>query len=113
MKAIEITETHGRKGCETIKGGSREIGCLQYQPETFKMHSIQVLGYVADMTKVTVEYVATVTLQNKLNKGYTEAQLALEWNAGGAKKCGKGVNKYGVAYNSCEYVQKVLANLNK
>lgn len=86
---------------------------MQYLPNTFKAHSIQVLGYHAEMTRTTVEYVATVTLQKMFDKGYDEETIARIWNQGNPSKCKSGTNSLGVKFNSCSYVKKVLSNLNK
>lgn len=76
-------------------------------PATYKAHSKEIIGYVAPLTEDNAEYVAVVRIQKLLDKGRTEHQIVLGWNAGeNAKKCSKGVNKYGVKYNSCAYVAK-------
>lgn len=83
-------------------------------PATYRAHSKEIIGYVAPLTEDNAEYVATVRIQKLLDQGRTEKQIVLGWNAGeNAKKCSKGVNKYGVAYNSCAYVEKYqLAKLD-
>lgn len=81
---------------------------------TWVSHSKEAIGYVAPLTEDNAEYVATVRIQKLLDQGRTEKQIILAWNAGeNAKKCSKGVNKFGVAYNSCAYVEKYqLAKLD-
>jgi hypothetical protein len=64
------------------------------------------------MTKTAVEYVTVLTIQEMLQHK-TPEQIALQWNAGNAKKCSKGINKLGVPYNSCEYVEKTIRNFNQ
>jgi len=93
--------------CEHIRGGSGEIGCLQYLVPTWKARSIQVLGYVAEMTKTNVEYVTAVTFTEMLEKS-TPERIALAHNQGGGTTCRKGTNKHNQKYDSCSYVQKAM-----
>jgi hypothetical protein len=112
-KAIAITETGNKEGCEKIRGSSGELGCMQHLIPTFRQQSIQVLGYEAEMTRTTVEYVGTLTIQNMIEKGYSAEDIAKIWNQGHVGKCRRGVNSLGVNYDSCSYVQKVLSNYKK
>lgn len=81
-------------------------------PSTYKAYSIQVLGYVAEPTPITTEYVATVSVQRMLETETVE-QVLLSWNSGeGAKKCSSGVNKNGTPFDSCRYVQKGMNYYN-
>lgn len=61
------------------------------------------------MTRINERYVATVKIQSWLNEGKTASQIALLWNQGNLRKCSSGVNDYGVEYDSCGYVEAVLA----
>lgn len=82
-------------------------------PSTWKLYSTQVLGYVAPISEINDIYVSAHKVQEFLDKGKTVNQVFLSWNAGeNAKKCGSGKNKYGVKYNSCEYVKKGLIAYN-
>lgn len=54
-----------------------------------------------------------VKMQKWLDQGMTPAQIALKWNAGGARQCSRGVNSKGVAYDSCEYVQITMSHYNR
>jgi len=48
-------------------------------------------------------------VQQWLDEGKTEKQIFLSWNAGeNATKCGKGVNRYKVKYDSCSYITKAM-----
>ena len=80
-------------------------------PETWKHHSTLIYGEVRPMTPAREWYVVTRLFDMWLNDGMTEAQIALKWNAGGASRCSRGINRYGVAYDSCAYVAEVLAML--
>jgi len=108
-----IEKNEGAKGNCSIKGGSGEIGCLQHMPNVWKWHSQQVLGYEAPNTYTNEVYVTASIVQGWLDEGQKIDKILLNWNAGeNAKKCGSGRNKYGVKYNSCEYVKKGLVTYN-
>ncbi len=79
-------------------------------PYVWNMYSKEILGYTPKQTPVNEEYVVVKKIEKWLNQGLTVGQIALKWNAGGAKTCSKGVNSKGIAYNSCEYVQSVAVN---
>lgn len=49
-----------------------------------------------------------VKIQKWLDQGMTPEDIALRWNAGGARKCSQGVNSHGVAYDSCKYVEVTM-----
>lgn len=80
-------------------------------PKTWQDWSKKVLGYVAPQTPVNERYVALRKIQHHLDEGYSEAEVALIWNQGNPSKCKAGVNSSGVAYNSCDYVKKVMGHL--
>jgi hypothetical protein len=80
-------------------------------PASWRAHSIEVYGEVREMTPIRERYVATKIIQKWLDQGLDAKAIALRWNAGGAKQCSSGVNRYGVSYDSCAYQQKVLAML--
>ena len=81
-------------------------------PATWRHHSSLVYGEVKTKTPEREWFVAVTVIDMWLNEGLSEAQVALRWNAGGARQCSSGVNKYGVKYDSCAYQKKVLAQLN-
>jgi hypothetical protein len=109
MRAIALTETGGNRGCDDIIGGSGEITCLQYMPDIYKAYSKQVLGYVAKPSRTSAEYIAAGKVQEWLEQGLSEREIFLMWNAGKKTGCSAGVNKYGVSYDSCKYVEKAVA----
>jgi hypothetical protein len=92
------------------RGASGENGCLQFMPATWKMWSRDVLGYVPPMTKVNELYVAMHKIQGWLDMGYTAEQCALMWNSGGTVHK-RGVNRWGVSYDTYAYARAVLAQL--
>lgn len=94
-------------------GRDKEVSCFQFLPSTYKAYSIQVLGYVADLTPVNAEYIATVKME-QMSKKYSPNQIFLKWNAGeGATQCSQGINKNGIPFNSCEYINKAMNYYNQ
>ena len=94
------------------KGKSGEIGCLQHMPDTWKWHSQKVLGYVAPITYTNEVYVTAHIVQEWIDQGKSDYQIGLLYN-GGELKAKKGVNKYGVRYDSGSYANKLVANIIK
>ena len=94
-------------------GRDSEVSCFQFLPSTYKAYSIQVVGYVADLTPVNAEYIATVKME-ELSKKYTPEQIFMKWNMGeGATKCKRGINKNGTPYDSCAYINKAINYYNQ
>jgi hypothetical protein len=94
----------------TARGKSGEVGCLQFLPSTWAMWSTEVFGYVPEMSKINELYVASAKITKWLFQGHTEEQIAVLWNSGGTTHK-KGVNKYGVPYDTFAYAKLVLSNL--
>lgn len=107
-----MTETSGSMDCTRV-GKDGEKGCTQHMPESWKLHSKQVLGYVAELNDINEKYVSTLIIENYIEKGYSEKDIFLTWNQGNRGKCKKGTNKNGNAYNSCAYLEKALAYHSK
>lgn len=106
--AIRKVETGGNYNA---KGQSGEGGAYQFMPSTWKGWAAEFLGNPnAPMTPANQDRVAMAKIQQLLNQGYNAQQIALIWN-GGEPKVKKGVNQYGVAYDSGSYAQKVLSAL--
>ena len=98
-------------GNSEARGASGEIGALQFLPSTWNKWSSEVLGYVPKMTLTNELYVAAKMIDKWLAQGITENGIAQMWNTGRPGPCIKGINKYGVAYDSCAYAKAVLAKL--
>jgi len=60
-----------------------------------------------------VQYVAVKNIELMLKKNMTVEDIAKVWNQGNTGACKKGVNKLGVAFNSCQYVKELLDKYNK
>ena len=56
---------------------------------------------------------ALYKVQKWLDQGYSVGSIARIWNSGRKDICIKGVNSYGVPYDSCKYEQNVLAAYKK
>lgn len=92
-------------------GGSGEEGCWQFMDSTWVLFSKDVYGEYRPMTPIRERYVVTMMVNKWVDQGMTASQIALRWNAGGATRCSSGTNRYGVRYDSCAHVQKVLSYL--
>lgn len=107
-----LKETGGDPDCVDLKGASGEITCMQFMPTTYRAYAKETTGRVLPATRTNAEYIASLKVEQLVRKGKTDSQIFLAWNAGeNAKKCGKGVNKQGVPYDSCKYVKDGLSIL--
>lgn len=102
--AIKQVESNGNYNA---KGASGESGAYQFMPETWINWSKKYLGYIAPMTKENQDIVAKNRIQEWLDLGYNERDIALLWNSGKTTPV-KGINSKRVAYDSEAYAQKVL-----
>ena len=50
-------------------------------------------------------------IEKWLAQGHDAVDIAKIWNQGHTGQCSAGVNKYGAKYDSCSYVNMVLAQL--
>lgn len=98
-------ETGGSSGCVHTAGASGEKGCFQFMPSTWRGYSKEVFGKVVEMNAENELAVVTAKVDKWLEHGYTPRQIFLIWQQGNASPCKKGVNKYGVAFDSCAYAQ--------
>lgn len=104
VKTIKHIETKNNTKC-IKRGASGEIGCYQFLPSTYnnlsKKHFKEVKGFTLEVEQKLVE-LEVIDLIEK--KKLTPDKVFLYWNSGQYKRCSKGVNKYGVRYDSCTYV---------
>ena len=106
--AIKTVESSGNY---EARGGSGEYGAYQFMPSSWSSWAGKYLGDPsAKMTPENQDKVAEAKIQDLIDQGYNARQVALIWN-GGQPIEKKGVNKYGVAYDSGGYANKVLKNL--
>lgn len=81
-------------------------------PNTWKGVSKEIAGKVLNQSPRNEEYVAVKKIQKMLNEGRTEREIALIWNGslGGSEQAieKKGVNSWGVKYDTKHYSMLVL-----
>lgn len=111
--ADAIYSAEGR--CDKLHGESGEYGCFQYQAATWRAYSIAVAGEVLPQRE-NERYVTEGMIRIWLEQGKSPRWIFLTWNQGngdgwgpGTKDCYAGINKYGVAYDSCDYAARATA----
>jgi muramidase (phage lysozyme) len=117
--AAAIRQAEG--GNYNAKGASGEFGAYQFMPSTWSQWSKEYLVATEGSanrslapTPENQDAVATFKIQQLLNQGYTPSQIASIWNSGSPDPTGKiGTNSKGVAYNTPEYVKRVLGILSQ
>lgn len=97
-------------GNRDIKGASGEIGRAQWLPSTYKMMSTKYIGYVTELTETNEVYILSSWVEEMMNKGYNDYQIAIRHNRPDGKEV-KGINKFGVKYDSGAYATSVMAIL--
>lgn len=114
--ADAILVAEGRCG----EGQSGESGCFQYQRGTWEAYSLQAAGEVLQMTEENERIVTEAMIKKWLAEGKSPRWIFLQWNQGngdgwgpGTKDCYAGVNKWGVAYDSCDYAHRALLALSE
>lgn len=108
--AIKQVESGGNY---QARGASGESGAYQFMPSTWAAWAQKYLGDSnASMTPENQDAVANAHIQDLLNQGHTPQEIALIWN-GGSTQVKSGTNKYGVAYDTGAYAQKVMGALQK
>jgi hypothetical protein len=107
--AIKTVESGGNY---TAKGGSGEFGAYQFMPNTWKQWASEFLGDPnAKPTRQNQDFVAQSKINQLINQGHGPEEIALIWNAGSPVRR-KGVNRFGVRYDSGAYADKVIRQLN-
>lgn len=101
--AAALLEMEG--GCHRT-GASGEQGCFQFLPSTWETYSTETLGYVAELNEENEARVVVGKIQRWLDEGRTPREIFLLWNQGHAGPCRKGINRHGVAYDSCAYAER-------
>lgn len=93
-------------------GQSGEYGCYQYLPRTWVAYSTDVAGKVLPQTETNERLITVGKIREWLAAGFSDRDIFLMWNQGApGPACYKGVNQWGVAYDSCEYARRALAIL--
>ena len=111
-KAIKYTET-GTGDTYMQKGASGELGAYQFTKGFWNNNAQKYLGNAnAPLTRDNQNRVAYAYIKSKKEQGYSPTQIASMWNAGDGKPDAykqnwRGVNSYGVKYDTPAYVAKV------
>lgn len=118
VSAIGRAETGDNKDrAYGMRGKSGEIGRYQFMPSTWKQWAKESLGDEnAEMSIANQNKVAYDKVKQWKDQGLTPAQIASKWNSGGENKYKenhKGINKYGVAYDTPAYALKVSQYYNE
>lgn len=94
----------------TAKGASGENGGYQFMPDTWKGWAGKHLKDPnAEMSPINQDKVAYYQIKEWKDQGYSPAQIASLWNSGKPAWEGNvGTNSKGVAYNTPDYVNKVI-----
>lgn len=105
--AIKYIETKDDTSC-IHRGASGEYGCFQIMPSTLKglakKHHIEVKSFTYEVQKTLV----IAEMKSQIIKGIKPEQTFKLWNSGNLKPCSKGVNRYGVKYDSCRYIKDAM-----
>jgi len=109
-KAIRQVESGGRM----VPGASGEYGAYQFTEPTWNSYASKY-GINTPLKESTIELqneVAYKKIKEWKDAGYNPGQIASMWNAGEGRPDAyvqnwKGVNKYGVAYDTPAYAKKV------
>lgn len=118
--AQAIREAEGFKGDPNIKGESGEWGAYQWTPATWDAYSKEA-GVNAVFGTATLEQqneVAYKKIKQWKDAGYNPGQIASMWNAGVGKPNAyleghKGVNKFGVEYDTPDYAERVATSYHR
>ncbi len=112
MKGIKIVESNGDYNA---KGKSGEFGAYQFLPTTYAGAAPKYGIDPTDTSPAAQNKVAYFQLKSFKDKGFTPEQAAAAWNGGEGVvqndrwKTNVGTNSKGVAYNTPDYVQKVIS----
>ncbi len=120
VRAIGYVENGGKPDVNKLKpGASGEMkSVFQFTPATWKLYSKQVMGKEVPLSPDAETFVVHKKVKDWLDNGYNPEQIASMWNAGerrpdAYKENWKGVNKYGVAFDTPGYVKKFKNHLDQ
>lgn len=107
--AIKLTESGGK-----YKAVAKDLGAGAYQfmPDTWRDWSKEYAGEVLPMTPENQDAVAKWRIATWIDDGLRPDQIALKWNSGGLKHK-KGVNQWGVPYDTRDHVQRFMNFYNQ
>ncbi len=118
MKLYDAMVLQESSGCKKVQGASGEYGCAQYIPGTWRDISIEMTQEVLKQTPINEKYVSVLKVQQLLDRGFDEKEIAMIWNTslGGVeepliRKGTKVINGKLVKYDSVEHGLKVVKAL--
>lgn len=110
VKALAMTENGGKVPAEAKAGQSGEMKSIfQYTPGTWKMYAKQILGKEVPLDRNTETIVTYGKVHQMIQQGLSPQEIASVWNSGKPDAYlheHKGINKYGVQYDTPGYVNK-------
>ncbi len=114
-KGLAYQENGGKLDLNnTSSGKSGEMKSIfQFTPDTWKMYSKEVYGHDVPLNNDTETYAVKQKVRKWIDEGKNTSQIASMWNAGESKPDAykqnwKGINKYGVSYDTPKYASGVL-----
>ena len=107
LKTIRIIETNENYH---LIGKSGEYGAYQFTPSTWKGYCHMFFNKNLDIfIPENQDKVAEAKIKMLVEKGLTDEEIASFWNSGSKYWKGrKGVNKFGVEYNTPKYVKQFI-----
>jgi len=105
LLAIRTIESGGNY---QVMGATKDFGAYQFIPSTWKHLCKKYFGKQLDITiSENQDNVASKWVEELIDKGYNELQIASVWNCGSPKWEGKvGTNSAGVKYDVPNHVKK-------
>lgn len=121
VKGLAYTENGGAPDIDNpVAGKSGEMKSIfQFTPGTWKLYAKNALGDEnAPLNADNETAVVRHKVAKWIDEGKTTSQIASMWNAGESrpdayKQNWKGVNKFGVKYDTPAYAEKVLSYSKK
>lgn len=97
----------------TLWGASGEYGAYQFMHSTWRMYSHMYFGRILPMTEANQDKVARAKVEQLVNRGFTNKEIASFWNSGKREYKGRrGINSQGVAYDVPRHVERFVTAYN-
>lgn len=109
IKIAEVIKQKETRGNCNAKGASGEIGCMQYLPSTWNSLTKKYYGEVKGYSTTTEDFITYKQIEELQLKNIPINKIFQYHNQGTyTKPCIRGVNKWGVKYDSCAYVKDAM-----
>ena len=107
LKTLRILETNENYN---LFGKSGEYGAYQFTPSTWKWYCHVFFKETLDIfIPENQDKVAEAKIKMLIKNGFTDEEIASFWNSGKKNWIdNKGVNKYGVKYDTPKYVKSFM-----